>query len=242
MSTTINTSDLTITTRELITLGGNQYDSKHTKIIPNIKEVTKRIITVPTSSTSYNSGALTNNDGVEILAITENLTSGPYKASDIRYVRVTNLDDTNFVTLQVENQYGQVSAIKLDFGNSYVVGMDNESGSLETHLANSTHMISGSNTLDFTSGSATVVTGGPVYDNIVPGLEISGSTHMPTGSKVISVNTLGAVSSFDMSESATLTGANVETRFKFKGGGRLKQIYAVADVENVDLEIFVASV
>tara|TARA_A100001201_G_scaffold141965_1_gene138810 strand:- start:170 stop:895 length:726 start_codon:yes stop_codon:yes gene_type:complete len=241
MPTTINTSDLTITTRELITLGGNQYDSKHTKIIPNIKEVTKRIITVPTGSTPYSAATSVVDDGIEILKMDDTLTSGPYKVADIRYCRITNLDDTNFITLQLVNSSGQRSAHKLDFGSTYVVGFDMTSGSISTHQANSANMVSSSNTIDFTSGSTTVATGGPTLDFVVPGTQISGSSHMPTGSVVTAVDTLGAVTSFTMSEAATLTGNNIETKFKI-GLNNLSSIHAVADVENVDIEIFVATV
>ena len=92
MPTTVNTSDLTIITRELITLGGNQYDSKHTKIIPHIKEVTKRLITVPTASILSSD----IHEGVEVLKMTPNLLTGPYKEADIRYIRITNLDTGKF--------------------------------------------------------------------------------------------------------------------------------------------------
>jgi hypothetical protein len=94
MPTTVNTSDLTIITRELNTLGGNLYDSKHTKIIPSIKEVTKRLITAPTASI----GTTDTKEGIEVLSVTSTLLTGPYKEADIRYIRITNLDDTNFVT------------------------------------------------------------------------------------------------------------------------------------------------
>ena len=69
MATTVAVADLTIITREIITLGGNQYDSKHTQIIPNIKEVTKRLITVPTGSIN----ASDENEGIEIFKATSNL-------------------------------------------------------------------------------------------------------------------------------------------------------------------------
>ena len=50
MATTVASADLKIMIREVITLNGNSYDSVNMKILPNIKEVTKRIITVPTAS------------------------------------------------------------------------------------------------------------------------------------------------------------------------------------------------
>ena len=235
MPTTINTSDLTIITRELITLGGNQYDSKHTQIIPNIKEVTKRIVTVPTASI----GASDTQEGVEILKITPTLLTGPYKEADIRYIRVTNLDDTNFVTLQFHNDQGNVTAKKLDFGSTYFYNCDMGSGSIDTIQASSNTIVDTDTTVDFVSSSATVTCGANAF--IRPGSRLSGSSHFPTGSFVSTINTIGAVTSFDLNTPATLTGTNITTVFQV-GLQDLDAIYAVADAENVDLEIFVASV
>ena len=235
MPTTINTSDLTIITRELITLGGNQYDSKHTQIIPNIKEVTKRLITVPTASI----GASDTQEGVEILKVTPTLLTGPYKEADIRYVRITNLYDTNFVTLQFHNDQGNVTAKKLDFGSTYFYNCDMGSGSIDTIQASSNTIVDTDATVDFVSSSATVTCDANAF--IRPGSKLSGSSHFPTGSFVSTINTIGAVTSFTLNTPATLTGTNITTVFQV-GLQDLDAIYAVADAENVDLEIFVASV
>tara|TARA_B100001094_G_scaffold117240_1_gene113089 strand:- start:978 stop:1685 length:708 start_codon:yes stop_codon:yes gene_type:complete len=235
MPTTINTSDLTIITRELITLGGNQYDSKHTQIIPNIKEVTKRLITVPTASI----GASDTSEGIEILKITPTLLTGPYKEADIRYVRITNLDDTNFVTLQFHNDQGNITAKKLDFGGTHFYNCDMGSGSIDTIQASSNTIVDTDATVDYVSGSATVTCGANA--SIRPGSRLSGSSHFPTGSFVSTINTIGAVTSFDLNTPATLTGTNITTVFQV-GLQDLDAIHAVADTENVDIEIFVASV
>ena len=235
MPTTVNTSDLTIITRELISLGGNQYDSKHTKIIPNIKEVTKRLITVPTASIL----STDTNEGVEVLKITPTLLTGPYKEADIRYIRITNLDDTNFVTLQFHNDQGNVSATKLDFGNTYFYSCDMGSGSIDTMQASSNTIVDYDATVDYEIDDATVTCVANVFIRV--GSKLSGSSHFPTGSFIQSINTIGAVTSFELNTPATLTGTNIPTVFQI-GLQDLDAIYAVADTENVDIEIFVASV
>lgn len=238
MPTTINTSDLTIITRELITLGGNQYDSKHTQIIPNIKEVTKRLITVPTASI----GASDTSEGIEVLKITPTLLTGPYKEADIRYVRITNLDDTNFVTLQFHNDQGNVTAKKLDFGSTYFYNCDNGSGSIDTMQASSNTIVDTDATVDFVSGSAVVNCDANAFIRVGSKLsESTSGTHFPTGSFVSTINTIGAVTSFNLNTPAILTGTNITTIFQV-GLQDLDAIHAVADTENVDIEIFVASV
>ena len=251
MPTTINTSDLTIITRELITLGGNQYDSKHTKIIPNIKEVTKRIITAPTASI----GTTDTKEGIEVLSITPTLLTGPYKEADVRYIRITNLDDTNFVTLQFHNDQGNVSATKLDFGSTYFYNCDMGSGSIDTMQASSNTIIDYDATVDYTSGSAEVGCGANQF--IRAGSSLSGSSHFPSGSYVAKIVSASgtitydadgqgatnspAVIKFELNTPATLTGTNIPTVFQI-GLQDLDAIYAVADTENVDIEVFVASV
>tara|TARA_R110001606_G_scaffold351215_1_gene501403 strand:+ start:2128 stop:2850 length:723 start_codon:yes stop_codon:yes gene_type:complete len=240
MPSKINTSDLTIITRELITLGGNQYDSKHTQIIPNIKEVTKRIITVPTASIL----STDINEGIEVLKMTPNLLTGPYKEADVRYIRVTNLDDTNFITLQLHNDQGNVTAKKLDFGGTYFYNCDNGSGSIDTMQASSNTLIDTDATVNYQIDDATVTCNANEFIRV--GSVLSGSSHFPSGSFIASINNsgtndLGEVTSFELNTPATLTGTNIPTVFQI-GLQDLDAIYAVADTENVDIEIFVASV
>ena len=255
MATTVSVADLTIITREIITLGGNKYDSQHTQTIGGIKEVTKRIITVPTASTGATVPPTTINEGIEILSFTDTLSSGPYKVEDVRYLRITNLDDTNFVTLQFHNDQGNVMARKLDYGSTYFYSCDMESGSMDTFQASSNTIVDTDTTVDFVSASAKVTLGANQF--VRAGTSLSGSSHFPTGSfvsKIISASgtitfdadgqgatNSPAVTHFELNTPATLTGTNIKTVFKI-GLQDLDAIYAVADTENVDLEVFVASV
>ena len=247
MPSKINTSDLTIITRELITLGGNQYDSKHTQIIPHIKEVTKRIITAPTGSAVENLGNFTRGyEGIPVFTTTPTLVSGPYKEADVRYIRITNLDDTNFVTLQLVNKSTNVTALKLDFGSTYFYTCDMSSGSLSTIQASSMPLLNRDDTTTYTLDDATVTCNANAFIRV--GSVLSGSSNFPTGSYVTSINTIGAVTSFELNTPATLAGTNISTVFQSgltTSGSILNDlhyIYAVADTENVDLEVFIASV
>ena len=241
MPTTVNTSDLTIITRELITLGGNLYDSKHTKIIPFIKEVTKRIITAPTASI----GTSDTNEGIEVLKITPTLLTGPYKEADIRYIRITNLDDTNFVTLQFHNDLGNVNATKLDFGSTYFYNCDMGSGSIDTIQASSNTLVNleaPTETVDFVLDDTNVDLAANAVVRVGSKLtDLSGLQHFPTGSYVTSITgSLGAVTSFSLNTPAILTGTNKKIAIQI-GLQDLSTIHAVADTENVDIEVFVAS-
>jgi len=86
VATLINSSELTVTVNEDIKLNGQQVGSKSIQTISGINEVSKRIFSVPTNET-------------EILALSSSAAGGTYITADMQYIRVTNLDDTNFVRL-----------------------------------------------------------------------------------------------------------------------------------------------
>ena len=86
MATKIDDATLTITVNEDIKLNGHQLGSKVVQSISGINEASRRIFSVPTSET-------------EILALSSSAGAGTYVTGDIQYIRVSNMDDTNFVRL-----------------------------------------------------------------------------------------------------------------------------------------------
>jgi len=86
MASTIGNATLTITVNENVKLNGQQVGSKVVQTIGSINEASRRIFSVPTFET-------------EILALSSSAGAGTYITADIQYIRVTNLDDTNFVRL-----------------------------------------------------------------------------------------------------------------------------------------------
>ena len=55
-------------------------------------------------------------------------SAGHYNDSTVRYIRFTNLDGTNHVTLTFRNQDNDEAAILLDAGNSFMLFADNSGG------------------------------------------------------------------------------------------------------------------
>ena len=86
MATTINNAQLTVRVTEKVTLNGRELGNTNKHVITGINEVSERIFTVPTSQ-------------VTILSASSGVGAGTYLSSSIQYIRVTNLDDTNFVRL-----------------------------------------------------------------------------------------------------------------------------------------------
>ena len=86
MATTVNDATLTVTVNEDIKLNGHQVGSKVTHEISGINEASRRVLTVPTYET-------------QILALSSSAGAGTYVTANMQYIRVSNLDDTNFVRL-----------------------------------------------------------------------------------------------------------------------------------------------
>ena len=116
MASTISAATLTVTLTESITLNGSQQGGTNTKTFASINEISKRILTITTNESTIAtfSGAVAS--------------AGHYNDSAVKYMRFTNKDDTNFLTLTFRNQDNDEVAIKLDAGNSFIWHADNSGG------------------------------------------------------------------------------------------------------------------
>ena len=123
MATTINASAMEVVLQETIRLNGYDQGAKNTVTIANIAEVSKRILTITTNEATIvtMSGAVAS--------------SGHFNDSAVRYMRFTNLDDTNFLTLTFRNDDNDEVAIKLDAGNSFMWFADNSGGMVDVFNA-----------------------------------------------------------------------------------------------------------
>ena len=116
MASTITASTLKVTIREDIKLNGVDQGGVTTLSIGSINEISKRIVTVTTT------------EAVIATFSSAVASAGHYVAADVRYIRFTNLDDTNFITLTFRNQDNDEVAIKLDAGQSFIWNGDNANG------------------------------------------------------------------------------------------------------------------
>ena len=109
-------ANLTVTHTEDITLNGQQFGGTTVKSFSGINEISKRILTITTAECVI---------GTFSSAVA---SAGHYTAADVRYIRFTNLDGTNFVTLTFRNQDNDEVAIKVDAGQTLVLNGDNVNG------------------------------------------------------------------------------------------------------------------
>ena len=109
-------ADLTVTLTESLSLNNDVYDNSNTLTIASIAEIDKRVVTITTAESTI----ATFSAAVA--------AAGHYIAANVRYMRFTNLDGTNFVTLTFRNQDNDEVAIKIDAGKSFILCGDNSGG------------------------------------------------------------------------------------------------------------------
>ena len=119
MATTIKSSTLRVKIQESITLDGSEQGTVTTKSISGINSISKRIATITTAESTI----ATFSAAVA--------SAGHYVAANVRYIRFTNKDDTNFITLTFRNQDNDEAAIKLDAGQSFIWNGDNSGGMVD---------------------------------------------------------------------------------------------------------------
>ena len=106
---------MTVTLTEALTLNNKDYGSTQSFTLGSIANVSRRLVTVTTTE-------------AVIMTIAAAMGAGQHIAANVRYMRFTNLDDTNFITLTFRNQDNDEVAIKLDAGKTFIWVGDNSNG------------------------------------------------------------------------------------------------------------------
>ena len=116
MTTTLTAGTLTATVTEAITMNGVDHGATNVRTVSSVAEISKRIITITTA------------ECVIATFSAAVASAGHYVAANVRYMRFTNKDDENFITLTFRNQDNDEAAIQLDFGQSFIWNGDNTAG------------------------------------------------------------------------------------------------------------------
>ena len=111
MATTITAATLTVNLSETLTLGGQNFGGTKELTISNITEAFKRIVRCMNSQTTtiatFSGNAFAAANAIDL--------------EDAKYIRVTNLDDTNPVELAVVGA-ATLYQVRLDAGQSHILG------------------------------------------------------------------------------------------------------------------------
>ena len=120
MTSTITAATLTVTITEEVSLNGKDQGAKNTYTIASVKEISNRIVTIPSGSE------------VIVVAMGTAVAAGQYVEGTTKYIRLTNKDDANHLTLVFLNENSDEFAVKLDAGQTFIYNGDNTGGVVDT--------------------------------------------------------------------------------------------------------------
>ena len=110
-------ADLTITLQEQIKLPNNNIEkTSNVKVISGVNQTVRRIDTISTTFSG---------SGVEILKFVDSepqQTAGSFVKSDVKYIRITNLDSTNKATLYILQTDEESVLFDLEAGKTFMLG------------------------------------------------------------------------------------------------------------------------
>jgi hypothetical protein len=103
-------STLSVSLSEAININGKNYGSNQRFAVTGVNNVSRRIISVPTAT-----------NGAQIYAGAAASSIGTHISTKVKYIRITNLDDTNSVILHIEGN-SHYAQIELEPGRNFVLG------------------------------------------------------------------------------------------------------------------------
>ena len=125
---------LSTTITEALVLNGSEQGCTNTLSIANIEEVYKRIITCPASSETRIA---------DFHSSVADATLTPLDVQDVKYIRVTNLDSTNSLTLSLQIDVGEddtaadeSASILVGPGESFIMGTPHDACGVDDTNAN----------------------------------------------------------------------------------------------------------
>lgn len=142
MATTVRQTSITTTITEEVTINGRARNSIVKKTIAGIGEVFTNITEVTTTGTDLAKFEAAKGAGTFSTA-----SSG---AGHVKYIRITNLDDTNYVEISVSDHttaasVTQMSAFRLDAGKTFM--LSNLSFNASDDTADDDHELTTSDTI-----------------------------------------------------------------------------------------------
>ena len=146
---------LTTTIKEAITLNNIDYGSERSLDISSVNEITKRVVTASTTECGL-IGFISAISGVGVSANKVGYVAGMFDDGDVRYIRITNLDSSNHLTLTFRDEDSTEFCMKVDAGHSFIYPGDNSGGVKDTmHAAGSAITVSLNDLVDITATADT---------------------------------------------------------------------------------------
>ncbi len=131
---------LTVKVIEEITLNNNSYNSERSLDISSVNEIVKRIVTISTTETGLLGFATASSTD-----LSKSYLAGQFDEDDVRYIRITNLDSSNHITLTFRDE-----------DSTEIYPGDNSGGVVDTmHAGGSALTVSFNDLVDITATADT---------------------------------------------------------------------------------------
>ena len=108
MASTITAASLTVTTTESITLNGSNMGATNVFTVADVGEINQRIVSLDATNVRT------------LFEFGSTIGSGTYIVANVKYVRITNKDDTNSVRVNIESSSSNCW-IKINAGASWML-------------------------------------------------------------------------------------------------------------------------
>ena len=127
MASTITAANLKVKITEECILNGRDQGGTTELTIASIANAVKRIVNIGTDEigllgfgTAYNT------------ELSKTYLAGQFDEDTVRYIRITNLDDSNHIALVLKNENNDEFGVKVDKGCSFIYGVDLDNGVVDT--------------------------------------------------------------------------------------------------------------
>ncbi len=114
MASTLSTTNLVVTISEQLTSNGQVFNFENQLTLANIKPFDPRVMSIPTSE-------------VTVMAFGSAVAAGTFVAANVKYIRITNKDDTNFIRVRGTKTSSQTFDVKVNPGCSFIMSNVKES-------------------------------------------------------------------------------------------------------------------
>ena len=109
MASTITAADASITITESISLGGVDRGGTHTRTISSVSEMDRRVMEVSSSAET------------SLIDLDTSNGKGQFVRSNIRYIRITNLDDSNWVRVRFMKAGAETADVKVLASSTFML-------------------------------------------------------------------------------------------------------------------------
>jgi len=109
MASTLDTTTATVTLTVAYSSNEQNLNYSNVLTLQNVIPNDARVMTIPTATE------------VTVVAFGSSQSAGTFVNSNVRYIQITNKDDTNFIRLRVTKTSGQTFDVKLTPGASWIM-------------------------------------------------------------------------------------------------------------------------